>query len=187
MCFPPLHHRRFEGLSQLSSSCPPPYSPPSPLPAPRFRRSIRFRFERVAQLIASLKKPLQFRLWVSPYIINPKDLVSTDNPRVLNPGGEGDTASARGHGYAPCHGVTRGGMIKPFLGGGVGNARKRYSVCVVAWGKYAAQTTPVPVPPFGCFRRFPRLIVLLPNICWDEAVDYIRTTARIIFQDCACF
>eukprot|EP00752_Nemacystus_decipiens_P003017 g2798.t1 len=46
--------------------------------------------ERVsAELIASLKKPMQFRLWVSPYVINPKNLVSTDNPRVLNPNAAG--------------------------------------------------------------------------------------------------
>lgn len=41
------------------------------------------------QLIASLKKPMQFRLWVSPYVINPKNLVSTDNPRVLNSNASG--------------------------------------------------------------------------------------------------
>ena len=130
----------------------------SPPPAPRFARSIRFHLERVAQLIASLKKPLQFRLWVSPYIINPKDLVSTDNPRVLNPGGQGDTTSGRGLGYAPCHGVTHGGMASLVLGGGVGvgNARKRYSVCVLSrLGKYAAQTTSVAVPPFWFFSALP--------------------------------
>lgn len=32
---------------------------------------------------------MQFRLWVSPYVINPKNLVSTDNPRVLNPNAVG--------------------------------------------------------------------------------------------------
>lgn len=41
---------------------------------------------KTLQLIASLKKPMQFRLWVSPYVINPKNLVSTENSRVLNPG-----------------------------------------------------------------------------------------------------
>lgn len=36
------------------------------------------------QLVESLKKPMQFRLWVSPYVITPKNSVSTDNPRVLS-------------------------------------------------------------------------------------------------------
>lgn len=55
------------------------------------RKPVKFYVSFHAQLIASLKKPMQFRLWVSPYVINPKNPVSTDNPRVLNP-----NASAEG-------------------------------------------------------------------------------------------
>ncbi|CAM9781170.1 unnamed protein product [Pylaiella littoralis] len=59
---------------------------------PVLEYSFLHHVERVSpELIASLKKPMQFRLWVSPYVINPKNLVSTDNPRVLNP-----NASAEG-------------------------------------------------------------------------------------------
>ncbi|CAM9536993.1 unnamed protein product, partial [Ascophyllum nodosum] len=55
---------------------------------PKFDYSFIHHIDRMSrEMIESLKKPLQFRLWVSPYVIGPKNLVSTDNPRVLRAGG----------------------------------------------------------------------------------------------------
>ncbi|CAM9419699.1 unnamed protein product, partial [Phaeothamnion confervicola] len=51
---------------------------------PEFNYACIHHVEHVTEaFVASLKRPLQFNVWVSPYVVHTGEPVSTSNPRVL--------------------------------------------------------------------------------------------------------